>query len=51
MASWLVRALSLALWLVAMVAGNPLGPWIHVLLVAALASIAGASVKDAQRTV
>jgi hypothetical protein len=38
--SWLVRAMLLVTWLVAMVRGNPVGPWIHLLLVVALGSIA-----------
>ncbi len=45
MASWLARALLLALWLWAMIEGNPLGPWIHVLLGVALVSLAGALMR------
>jgi hypothetical protein len=45
MASWLARALLLALWLVGMVEGNPWGPWIHVLLAVALVSLAGALMR------
>jgi len=48
MISWLGRALLLALWLVGMVRGNPLGPWLHVLLVAALLSIGGALVPEGE---
>jgi hypothetical protein len=38
--SWLVRTMLLVTWLVTMVRGNPVGPWLHLLLVVALGSIA-----------
>jgi hypothetical protein len=43
MAGWLVRALLLALWLVGMVYGTAAGPWIHLLLLVAMGSIAMAA--------